>query len=106
MPSQHLRIGFDTDLTIRNAAAIKAALAECFEKDRNVSLALNPDAAVDLSAVQLIAAARLSARSLGGDLALAEPASPALRGLLSRAGFIEVASAEDLKFWLHSENAQ
>lgn len=106
MPSQHLRIGFDTDLTIRNAAAIKAALIERFEKDRDVTLALNPDAAVDLSFVQLVAAARRSARTSGGELALAEPASPALRGLLSRAGFIEGASAEDLKFWLHSENAQ
>ena len=106
MPSQHLRIGFDTDLTIRNAAAIKAALAKRFEKDRDVSLVLNPDAAVDLSFIQLITAARLSARTSGGELALAEPASPILRGVLSRAGFIEGASAEDLKFWLHSENAQ
>lgn len=106
MPSQHLRIGFDTDLTIRNAAAIKATLVESLEKDRDVSLALNPDAAVDLSFVQLITAARLSAQTSGGALALAEPAGPMLRGVLSRAGFIEGASAEDLKFWLHSENAQ
>jgi hypothetical protein len=106
MPGQHLRIGFDTDLTIRDAAALKAALVERFQDGRNVSLELNPDAAVDLSFVQLLSAARLSARTSGGELTLAEPAGPALRAVLSRAGFIEGAPAEDLQFWFHSENAQ
>lgn len=106
MPSQHLRIGFDTDLTIRNAAAIKAVLIEHLQENRTVSLELNPAAAADLSFIQLLSAARLSARTSGGELTLSEPASPMLRDVLSRAGFIEGASAEDLKFWLHSENAQ
>ena len=106
MPGQHLRIGFDTDLTIRNAAAMKAMLAEPLQEGRSVSLELNPDAAVDLSFVQLLSAARHSARISGGELTLAEPAGPRLRDVLARAGFIEGASAEDLKFWLHSENAK
>ena len=106
MPSQPLKIGFDTDLTIRNAAAIKATLAERLLVERSVSLELNPDAAVDLSFVQLVSAARIRQRHVGGELALAEPAGSRLRDVLQRAGFLEGAPAEDLKFWLHSENAQ
>lgn len=102
MPSQPLRLGFDTDLTIRNAAAVKAILVEHFPGSPNLSLVLNPEAAVDLSFVQLVSAARNS----GSALALAEPAGPVLRDLLARAGFIAGAPVEDLKFWLHSENAQ
>lgn len=105
MSSQHLRIGFESDLTIRNATALKAALFERFQESGKVSLELNPDAAVDLSFLQLLSSARSSARASGGELTLAAPASPALRNVLLRAGFIESASAEDLKFWLHSENA-
>lgn len=106
MPSQHLKIGFDTDLTIRNAAAIKAMLVERLQVERSVSLELNQDAAVDLSFVQLVAAARIRQRNVGGELVLAEPAGLKLRDVLQRAGFIDGASTDDLKFWLHSENAQ
>jgi len=106
MSNQPLKIGFDADLTIRNAAAIKAALVERLQTERKVRLELNSVAAVDLSFVQLLSAARLSARKSGGEIALAEPAGPMLRDLLSRAGFVEDASTEDLRFWFHSENAQ
>lgn len=106
MPSQHLKIGFEADLTIRNAAAIKAMLVERLQVERSVSLDLNHDAAVDLSFVQLVAAARIRQRNIGGELSLAEPAGPKLRDVLRRGGFIDGASTDDLKFWLHSENAQ
>lgn len=106
MPSQHLRIGFETDLTIRHAAAIKAALVERLEESRSLSIEINPDAVADLSFLQLVSAARLFAQMSGGELTLAEPASPTLRNVLLRAGFMDGASAEDLRFWLHSENAQ
>lgn len=106
MASPPLRLGYDTDLTIRNAAAIKTALVERFQQDSKINLEFNPAAAVDLSFVQLLAAARLSARNSGGELTLTAPASPMLRDVLSRGGFIDGASPGDLKFWLHSENAQ
>lgn len=106
MPGQHLDMGFENDLTIRNAAALKATLVARLQESTVVSVKLNPDAVVDLSFIQLLSAARKSARTSGGELTLADPASPTLRSLLLRAGFIEGASVEDLKFWLHSENAQ
>jgi anti-anti-sigma regulatory factor len=105
MASPPLRLGYETDLTIRNAAAIKAALANRLQKDGKIHLELNPAAAVDLSFVQLLSAARRSARNSGGELTLAAPASPMLRDVLSRAGFIDGASTDDLNFWFHSENA-
>lgn len=105
MPSQDLRLGFDTDLTIRHAAPIKQAIADGLRAQSVLQLSLNPDAGVDLSFVQLISAARSHAKMAGGELSLAQAASPKLRDVLDRAGFIEGAPAEDLKFWLHSETA-
>jgi hypothetical protein len=105
MPSQDLRLGFDTDLTIRHAAPIKQAIAEGLRAQPVLTLALNPEAAVDLSLVQLVSAARTHAKTAGGELSFAEAAGPKLRDVLGRAGFIEGAPAEDLKFWLHSETA-
>ena len=106
MPGLDLKLGFDTDLTIRHAVRIKAVLAEGLSGQSEVRLAINPDAAVDLSFVQLASAARQHAETAGGALSLAEPAGAKLRDALDRGGFIDGASAEDLKFWLHSENAQ
>ncbi len=106
MPSHPLPIGFENDLTIRYAAKTKEALADGLLAESTLSLAINPEAAVDLSFLQLVAAARLHARRAGGGLAIAEPAGPKLREVLDRAGFLEDASAEDLNFWLHTETAQ
>jgi hypothetical protein len=103
MPSQDLRLGYDTDLTIRHAAPIKQAIADGLRAKPVLKLALNPEAAVDLSFLQLVSAARTHAKTAGGELSIAEAAGPKLRDVLGRAGFIEGAPAEDLKFWLHSE---
>jgi len=105
MPSQDLKLGFDTDLTIRHAVPIKQAIADGLRDQPKLTLALNPDAAVDLSFVQLISSARAHAKMSGGELSFSEAAGPKLRDVLGRAGFIEGAPAEDLKFWLHSETA-
>ncbi|RYE50308.1 MAG: STAS domain-containing protein [Rhizobiaceae bacterium] len=105
MPSQDLRLGFDNDLTIRHAAPIKQAIGDALRAQPVLQLSLNPDAAVDLSFLQLVAAARAQAKMAGGELSFAEAAGPKLRDVLGRAGFIEGAPAEDLKFWLHSETA-
>lgn len=103
MPSQDLKLGFDSDLTIRHAAPIKQAIADGLLTQQKLALALNPEAAVDLSFVQLVSAARAHAQASGGELSFAEPAGPKLHDVLQRAGFIEGARAEDLKFWFHQE---
>ena len=104
MPSQHLKMGFDTDLTIRNAAAIKAMLVERLQVERSVCLELNHDAAVDLSFVQLIHAARVHLDRAGGSLSLARPATGAVAALLVRAGFS--SHPDDVDFWFHGDLPQ
>lgn len=106
MPSQELKIGYESDLTIRHAAQVKELIATSLGGGADILLAVNPDAATDLSFVQLVTAARRHAESEGGTISLAEPASPKLRDVLRRGGFIEGAAPDDLKFWFHSENAQ
>lgn len=106
MPNQEVKVGYDSDLTIRHAADVKSLIAGGLDEASRASLAVNPDAAVDLSFVQLVASARRQASDAGGAITLTEPAGPKLREILQRGGFIEGASPEDLKFWFHSENAQ
>lgn len=106
MPGPDLKLGYDADLTIRQAARIKEMLAQALTGDPIMRMDINPDAAVDLSFVQLTAAARQHAKTAGGGLSLVAPAGGKLRDVLTRAGFVEGADAEELKFWFHLENAQ
>ena len=106
MPSQELKVGYDSDLTIRHAAEVMEVIAGGLGVKAEVRLTVNPDAAVDLSFVQLMTSARRHAASEGGTISLAEPASPKLRDVLRRGGFIEGATPDDLNFWFHSEKAQ
>lgn len=106
MPNQEVKVGYGSDLTIRHAAEVMGLIADSLVEGSEMSLAVNPDAAIDLSFVQLLASARRHASDAGGAITLAEPAGPKLREILQRGGFIEGASPEDLKFWFHSENAQ
>ena len=57
---------------------------------------------VDVSLIQLILAARASARQAGRSLTLAQPADGKLREALQRGGFIAAAdqTTADQAFWL------
>lgn len=106
MPSQELRVGYESDLTIRHAANMRELIAGGLVPRADIVLDINPDAAVDLSFVQLVASARRHAASVGSAISLAQPAGPKLREVLDRGGFVEGAATEDLSFWFHVENAQ
>lgn len=56
------------------------------------------DAAVDLTFIQLVEAARRTAREAGLAFSLARPAAGQLREILERGGFL--ATQDDEEFWL------
>lgn len=60
---------------------------------------------VDLSFVQLLLAARTSARLGGRTVRLASPASGVLLEALQRGGFLSGQSGADCAFWLQPESA-
>jgi len=90
-----LRTAEDTCAALLNMAACHAE----FEIDcSNVE-------EVDLSFIQLLLAARSSARQSGRTVRLAQPASGPLHDALLRGGFLEAIDGReaDRAFWLESE---
>jgi hypothetical protein len=77
-------------------------LAAFAEKD-HVRLALDEDAAVDLSFVQLIESARRHAEIQGKTIRLARPAGANVRRVLERGGFLSPSAPDAAGFWLHEE---
>lgn len=100
------RLSLNSDLNIKNIHQINAEITTALEKDPFLTLELNEGAAVDLSFVQLIFAARTQANRAGGKLSLARPTGRNVLSILERGGFLQDASAEDLEFWLHQESSQ
>jgi hypothetical protein len=91
-------VALSGELTIRTITAAHAQLSEAFEAGSDVRVALEPGATVDLTLVQLIEAARRSAREAGGAFALAGPAEGELLAILHRGGFL--TTGEQRAFWL------
>ena len=93
---------FSGPATIRQVTDAWIQLQSAVETGRPVTLDLSEVSATDLSFVQLIESARLSAERLGGGVALAQPAAGALRDVLERGGFLDGACAARLQFWTHA----
>ncbi len=98
--SRPLEIELSGDVTIQTIGHAHARLTDAFAAGAEVTLSLDGVASADLTLVQLIEAARRSAREAGGSLALATPAADAVLDLLHRGGFL--AGAGQREFWLHS----
>ena len=92
-------------VTVRSAAAFADLLAAAAQAGADVTIDGSALAECDLSFVQLILALRAQLQSVGATLSLAQPAGPALRALLDRAGFGE-PNSDDAQFWFHGERAQ
>jgi anti-anti-sigma regulatory factor len=94
--------------TIRTIEAIRAELLAMIERQGAVAVDCARLAEADLSLVQVLLAARKTARRVGKTLTLAQPASGALRDVLLRAGFLSAAGhppKEDDAFWLQGAPA-
>ena len=102
------RLTLSGPLTVQNAAKYRNDLIAKFQKcdQDGFELEIAPDSAADLSAVQVILAARRFAAEQSKHFALAKPAAGALRDVLEQGGFLNSDAAEARKFWLHEEAAR
>ena len=82
------RLSFDGTLTVRNVAPLRDALLEALASGQDIEVDCRAADAVDLSFVQLLLAARLSALRGGRRLSLAGPAEGALLHALEQGGFL------------------
>nr|WP_298102412.1 STAS domain-containing protein [uncultured Shinella sp.] len=90
-------------LTIKNILAVKEIILDSLAKNSTTILDIDEQAQVDLSFVQLVAAARKHAESQAGQVLLARPATGDLYDVLKRGGFLDEMTPDAAHFWLHQE---
>ncbi len=102
------RLVFDGALTIRTIEAAHSRLIEAMRNGAPLEIDCSAAEDVDVSFIQLLLAARTSARKLGHSIALAAPVSGALLDALTRGGFLATGElpADDDAFWLKGAPAQ
>jgi ABC-type transporter Mla MlaB component len=108
-PPEAVRLVLDGTLTIRTIEEAHSRLIEAMHDDTRLEIDCSAADDVDVSFIQLLLAARASARKRGRSVALAAPASGALLDALTRGGFLAAAGnlpAEDDAFWLKGASAQ
>jgi hypothetical protein len=97
------RLVLDGNRTIRSAELTYAQLSEMTARHAVVEIDCGAAQDADLSLVQLILAARMSAQRAGKTVVLARPASGALLDVLQRGGFLSAVTDKataDQAFWL------
>jgi len=99
-------ITLDSSATLRGIDSLRERLLESFADHSSVELNASAVAEVDLSFLQLLEAARAHAAHEDKTIRLSNPANPALKALLERAGFLAAPSADDLEFWFHGDLPQ
>lgn len=90
-------------LTIRRAGELRDALLAALGSHQSIIVDLQDDAEADISFVQLLLAARQSARAQGRQIALKQPGAGPLRTVLDSGGFID---ADTAGFWTGKELPQ
>lgn len=93
-------------ITIRSVTTYAEQIRNSLASTDAVTLDFSDSVELDLSALQLIAAARIFADASGKSVTLAEPARGPLLDLLDRAGFLAELTPTDADFWFHGERAQ
>lgn len=94
-------------LTVRDIQQVHGLILKALTATDHINLAFPDDAPADLSFIQVVESARLYADLNGKTVTLARPASPQVRKVLERGGFLAGASANRYSsFWLHEEVSQ
>jgi anti-anti-sigma regulatory factor len=107
-PVQSDCFGLPPSATIRTIETIRGELLAALESQPTLAIDCAALAEADLSLIQLLLAARKTARQSGKTLALAQPASGVLRDVLLRGGFLAAAGGppkEEDPFWLQGAPA-
>ena len=91
------RVSLDGVVTVRTIANARTKLLEALAEHSAVLVDCGAAETVDLTAIQLLLAARLSARRAGKDLSLTAPAGGALLAALEQGGFLPSSGADP--FW-------
>jgi len=87
----------DGTLTVRTITAAHAALLKTLTEQQEVYVDCGAAESVDLSLIQLLLSARLSARQEGKHIALAAPVAGPLRAVLEQAGLLSPTGGDP--FW-------
>lgn len=90
------------DLSLRNAGQLAATLKQDLAKHADIVVVFDAVSGIDLTTLQILAAARKSAMASGKTLSLQLPAGGIVHDLLRRAGFVDpsgIASAPEGDFW-------
>lgn len=77
-------------LTLRHAAGIRDRLLTALAQNSRLAVSLKDQGEVDVSFVQILLAARLSARLAGGRLRLTTPPDEGLVRIIALGGFTEM----------------
>ena len=99
-------VQFTGEITVRTIVAAREKLAESLRQSVSVLLNIGSVASVDLTFVQLIESARLSAARDGKTLGLTSAATGPVLEALQRGGFLGARAAEQSGFWLEPSGAQ
>lgn len=91
------------DAGIRNAAEVANSLREALEGHKTISVDTQTLTAADITTVQTLIAARVSASAKGKTLTLAAPLGAPLRAVLADAGLLSPAQTHR-DFWPHSSD--
>ena len=87
-------------ITIAGIGAAHAEMMTALRGPGPVVVDISGVTEADLTFVQMLEAARRSAAEAGLDLALAQPAGPAVKEILQRGGFLDDAESDRAIFWL------
>ncbi len=90
-------------LTIRRAAELRDELLTSLTENQAIVLDIDQDADADISVVQLILAAQVSARASGKEISLKAASAGPLLEVLRQAGFL---AADDAGFWTNGSVTQ
>lgn len=94
------------NLTVRTAADVKEILLHALNAHAAVDLDIPVQAAIDLSFIQTVEAARLYAGKCEKKLSLSRAADGVLLAVLNRGGIVEGMDLHDKQFWLHQGETQ